>query len=110
MIDVKVFSLCKTSVTLSTVGVVSAMRRLTREAPYVTLALSLHAPNQELRQRIVPSARAFPLDKIMGAIEEYLRDTGHKRVLIEYVMVRTSTSQSHSRTGVEEQVLCLGKG
>ena len=48
------------------------------DLPGVSLALSLHAPNQELRQSIVPSARAYKLDKLMAAIDTYREKTGQK--------------------------------
>jgi adenine C2-methylase RlmN of 23S rRNA A2503 and tRNA A37 len=57
-----------------------------QEAPYVNLALSLHAPNQELRQKIVPSAQAFPLPKLMAALDDHLASV-QRKVLIEYVVV-----------------------
>ena len=48
------------------IGIVPRMLQMTREAPNIQLALSLHAPTQEMRQRIVPAGRAFKLDKVMG--------------------------------------------
>jgi adenine C2-methylase RlmN of 23S rRNA A2503 and tRNA A37 len=44
----------------------------------VSLALSLHAPNQELRQQIVPSARAYKLDKLMAAVDKYMAASKQK--------------------------------
>jgi adenine C2-methylase RlmN of 23S rRNA A2503 and tRNA A37 len=44
----------------------------------VSLALSLHAPTQELRQQIVPSARAYKLDKLMAAVDDYMARSGQK--------------------------------
>ncbi|CAN0529133.1 unnamed protein product, partial [Ectocarpus sp. 8 AP-2014] len=81
-------------ITLSTVGVVPRMKQLTIDAPETQLALSLHAPNQELRNRIVPSARAYRLDKLMDALDGHLRGVvmvggrgAGRRALIEYVML-----------------------
>lgn len=48
------------------------------DLPGVSLALSLHAPNQELRQSIVPSARAYKLDKLMAAVDAYREKSGQK--------------------------------
>ena len=73
-------------ITLSTVGVVSGIRRLAREFPKVQLALSLHAPNDDVRGRIVPTSSAFPIPKIMDAVDEYRR-AGGKGVMIEYIMI-----------------------
>ena len=61
------------------------------------LALSLHAPNQDLREKIVPSARAYPMDRLMAALDDYLTKTGNK-VMVEYVLldgVNTSTKEAH---------------
>jgi len=63
------------------------MRQLTREAPFVTLALSLHAPTQELRSTIVPSAKTYHLDDLMMALDAHVADNKNRRVLVEYVML-----------------------
>ncbi|CAM9237946.1 unnamed protein product, partial [Pylaiella littoralis] len=73
MSDSRMFKLSPRHITLSTVGVVPRMKQLTIDAPETQLALSLHAPNQELRNRIVPSARAYRLDKLMDALDGHLR-------------------------------------
>jgi adenine C2-methylase RlmN of 23S rRNA A2503 and tRNA A37 len=52
--------------------------QLAEDLPGVSLALSLHAPNQELRSRIVPSARAYKLDKLMAAVDDYSAKSGQK--------------------------------
>ena len=80
------FGLRRAAVTVSTVGVVPRIRSLARDLPGVSLALSLHAPTQELRQRIVPSARAWPLDRLLAAVEHYQRESG-PRVFVEYVLL-----------------------
>ncbi|CAM9286101.1 unnamed protein product, partial [Discosporangium mesarthrocarpum] len=95
MSDSRLFGLSPRHITLSTVGVVPRMRQLTRDAPETQLALSLHAPNQALRNQIVPSARAYRLDKLMEALDGHLQaGEGRKsqralgrRALIEYVML-----------------------
>ena len=66
----------RAQVTVSTVGVVPRIRALAAELPGVSLALSLHAPNQALRTRIVPSARAYPLERLMAAVAEYQAASG----------------------------------
>lgn len=58
--------------------ILSLGTQLVEDLPGVSLALSLHAPNQELRQSIVPSARAYKLDKLMAAIDTYREKTGQK--------------------------------
>ena len=56
----------------------SLTAQLVEDLPGVSLALSLHAPNQELRASIVPSARAYKLDKLMAAVDTYSERTGQK--------------------------------
>ena len=55
-----------------------ACAQLVEDLPGVSLALSLHAPNQTLRAQIVPSARAYKLDKLMAAVDTYSARTGQK--------------------------------
>ena len=81
------FGLRRSAVTVSTVGLVPRIRSLAKDLPGISLALSLHAPTQELRQRIVPSARAWPLDKLLAAVDDYQRESG-QRVFIEYVLLK----------------------
>ena len=69
------FGLRRSAVTVSTVGVVPRIADLAADLPGVSLALSLHAPTQELRQRIVPSAKAYKLDKLIAQIDSYQRIT-----------------------------------
>lgn len=68
--------------TVSTVGIIPRLRQLSTDLPGVSLALSLHAPTQELRQQIVPSARAFPLNRLMAAVLDFEECSG-QRVFFE---------------------------
>ncbi len=72
---------------MSTVGVVPKMKQLNRDLPGVQIALSLHAPTQETRVRLVPSAKAWPLEKLMEAVDQILAVEG-RRVMIEYIVIR----------------------
>ena len=83
MMHPQVFAIKQRSITVSTVGVTHRLASLARDLPGVSLALSLHAPNQQLRRLIVPSAQAFKLDKLMAAVDDYMSTTGN-RVFIEY--------------------------
>jgi 23S rRNA (adenine2503-C2)-methyltransferase len=56
----------------------------------VKLAISLHAPNQTLRNAIMPIAKAYPLDKLMQVIDAYVVATGN-RIFYEYIMIRDVT-------------------
>ncbi|KAL7107808.1 hypothetical protein ACP275_06G077800 [Erythranthe tilingii] len=73
-------------ITISTVGVPNTIRRLATHKLQSTLALSLHAPNQKLRETIVPSAKSYPLDAIMEDCKHYFTETG-RRVSFEYTLL-----------------------
>ncbi|CAA7406334.1 unnamed protein product [Spirodela intermedia] len=72
--------------TISTVGVPNTIRKLASHKLQSTLAISLHAPNQELREKIVPSAKAYPLDALMADCQDYFHETG-RRVSYEYTLL-----------------------
>ncbi len=74
------------SITVSTVGLVPAMRRLAGTGLPVTLAVSLHAPDDELRDRLVPVNRRWPVAEVLAAAWEYAEVTG-RRVSIEYALI-----------------------
>ena len=78
MTDSKRFGLRRSAVTISTVGVIPRILALADDLPGVSLALSLHAPTQELRQSIVPSAKAYKLDKLLAAVDTYQQKTKQK--------------------------------
>jgi 23S rRNA (adenine2503-C2)-methyltransferase len=73
-------------ITVSTAGYVPGIRRLAEEDLQITLALSLHAPNDELRARLIPLARKYPLLETMAAVREYTGRTG-RRVTLEYLLL-----------------------
>jgi len=73
-------------ITVSTVGLPKQMRRLAEENLQVTLALSLHAPNDELRRRIIPWAESIPLAELIDAARYYFDRTG-REVTLEYILL-----------------------
>ena len=84
--DPQGFNLSARSITVSTVGLVPGIRRLTALGLPITLAVSLHAPNDELRDDLVPVNRQHPLDELLAACREY-RDTTGRRLTFEYVLI-----------------------
>ena len=74
------------NLTVSTCGLVPEIRRLAEERLPITLALSLHAPTQKKREMLMPVARRFPLDEVMGACGYYFEKTG-RRVTFEYSLI-----------------------
>jgi 23S rRNA (adenine2503-C2)-methyltransferase len=73
-------------ITVSTAGYVPGIRRLAEENLQITLALSLHAPNDELRARLIPLAKKYPLAETMAAVQDYTARTG-RRVTLEYLLL-----------------------
>lgn len=73
-------------ITISTVGIVEGIRRLSLEGLKVNLVLSLHAPNQHIRKKIIPYARKYPLEEILTAMDEYSRKT-KRDITYEYILL-----------------------
>ena len=74
-------------ITLSTSGIVPGIRRLAAEDLPITLAVSLHAPNDELRNGLVPLNRRYPIAELLQAGWEYLASTG-RRLTFEYILIQ----------------------
>jgi 23S rRNA (adenine2503-C2)-methyltransferase len=73
-------------ITVSTVGVIEGIRRLAQEGVRVNLVLSLHAPNQHIRKKIIPYARKYPLEDILAAMDEYAQKT-KRDITYEYTLI-----------------------
>ncbi len=87
MTDDDAYGLSKRRVTLSTSGVVPAMDRLA-EVSDVSLAVSLHSPNDELRNELVPLNKKYPISELMAACKRYaFAGTGKRKITFEYVML-----------------------
>ena len=74
-------------ITISTSGVVDSIEKFANEPLQFNLALSLHAPNQALREKIMPIARRWKIDELLEAIDKYIEKT-NRRVSFEYVMLK----------------------
>ncbi len=82
----RAFGLGQRSITVSTVGVIRGIDRLATEGLQVGLAISLHAPNDELRRRLVPTAVPHSVRDLIAAAKRYFRATG-RRVSFEYALI-----------------------
>ena len=97
MLDDNAYGLSRRRVTVSTSGVVPAMDRLRDECP-VALAVSLHAPNDALRNVLVPINQKYPLKELMAACRRYLEKAPRDFVTFEYVMLAgVNDSVQHAR-------------
>ena len=86
MLDDSAYGLSRRRVTLSTSGIVPAMERLRERCP-VALAVSLHAPNDDLRDVLVPINQKYPLAQLMAACKRYVENAPRDFITFEYVML-----------------------
>jgi len=108
MLDDNAYGLSRRRVTVSTSGVIPGMDRLRDECP-VALAVSLHAPNDALRDRIVPVNRKYPLRELIKACNRYLEKAPRDFITFEYVMLEgVNDSEQHAREllRIAERVRC----
>ncbi len=97
MLDDFAYGLSRRRVTLSTSGVVPQIRKLAQALP-VALAVSLHAPNDELRSRIMPINDAYPIADLLAACREYLEVSPRDFITFEYVMLEgVNDAPEHAR-------------
>ena len=108
MLDDYGYGLSRRRVTLSTSGLVPAMDRLAGQLP-VALAVSLHAPDDELRDRLVPINKKYPLKELMAACKRYIKVAPRDFVTFEYVMlegINDSVDQAKQLVGLVKGVSC----
>ncbi len=99
MIDSDALDMSPRRITLSTVGLPKHIRRLAEEGLSLVLALSLHAPDDETRKRIIPTAHAHPIPDIIDALRVWQEATG-RRVTIEYTMLAGVNDSAAQARGV----------
>ena len=87
MNDARGLNMSLRGVSLSTCGLVPNMYRLADEGLPVTLSVSLHAPNDSIRQKIMPVANAYPYEDVIAACRKYSEETG-RRVVFEYALIK----------------------
>ena len=101
MLDDHAYGLSRRRVTVSTSGLVPAMDRLAERCP-VALAVSLHAPNDALRDQIVPINKKYPLRELMAACRRYLVHAPRDFITFEYVMLAgVNDAPEHARQLIE---------
>jgi len=101
MVDQDAYGLSRRRVTLSTSGIVPMIDRLGEECP-VALAVSLHAPNDALRDRLMPINRKYPLAELLAACRRYLERAPRDFITFEYVMLEgVNDGEEHARQLVD---------
>jgi 23S rRNA (adenine2503-C2)-methyltransferase len=105
------FNLGARRITISTVGLVPGIRRLAEEGKQIGLAVSLHAPTDELRDKLVPINRRYPLAQLMAACHHYVERTG-RRISFEYALINginDSPEQARQLAHLVDGLLCRAK-
>ncbi len=108
MLDDNAYGLSRRRVTVSTSGVVPIMDKLSQDCP-VALAVSLHAPNDDLRDRLVPLNKKYPLKELIAACQRYLEFAPRDFITFEYIMLQeVNDSPEHAKELIEiaKQVNC----
>lgn len=85
--DAKGISIGARHITVSTCGIIPKIKELSKLPLQINLAISLHAPNDDLRSKIMPINKAYPLKDLIATVKEYIEKT-NRRVTIEYVMLK----------------------
>lgn len=96
-------------ITVSTVGLVPAIRKLSDEKIPVTFALSLHAPDDELRDELIPVNSRWKVDEALDAAREYFEKTG-RRVSIEYALIKDMNDHAWRADLLAEKLNARGRG
>lgn len=102
------FGLGARAITLSTVGLVPMIERMADEGLQIGLAVSLHAPNDELRSKLVPINRRYPVAMLLEAVQRYIEKT-HRRVTFEYALmqgINDSPELAHELGEILAGLLC----
>ena len=87
MMDNNAYNLGKRRITLSTAGIVPGIDKLAKECP-VSLAISLHATNNYLRDKLVPLNKKYPIEQLLETCKNYSRATNDNHITFEYVMLK----------------------
>lgn len=103
------FGMSARNITVSTVGLVPAMRKLADEGIPVTLALSLHAPDDDLRSELVPINTRFGVDEALDAARAYFDATG-RRVSIEYALIKDMNDHAWRADLLGKKLNARGRG
>ncbi len=84
-------------ISISTVGIIDGIKKLSKEPMQINLAISLHAPNDKLRSEIIPINKKYPLKKLIQACQNYIEKT-NRRIMFEYILIKgLNDSPKHAK-------------
>ena len=90
------FNLGARHISISTCGIIEGIKKLADEDMQINLAISLHAPDNETRSKIMPANKNYPIEKILKAVDEYIKKT-NRQVMFEYIMLKNvNDSEEHA--------------
>jgi len=107
--DKEGFNLGARHISISTVGITEGIGKLAEEGPEVNLAISLHAPDDDLRSKIMPENKKYSIGKILAAVDDYIKKT-RRRVMFEYIMIKglnDSDEQAFKLAKLMKRPLCF---
>lgn len=102
------FNISKRNITVSTAGVVDGIEKIINDQPTVNLAISLHAPTQKLREKLMPIAKIYTINELIKACDKYSQKT-HRRITYEYIMindVNDTDENAHNLANLLRGKLC----
>jgi 23S rRNA (adenine2503-C2)-methyltransferase len=85
--DKEYFNIGARSISVSTAGIVEGIKKFSEEGLQINLAISLHAPNDELRKSLMPIDKKYPLEAVLKAVDDYIEKT-NRQVMFEYVLIK----------------------
>ncbi len=85
--DKEYFNIGARSISVSTAGIVEGIKKFSQEGLQVNLAISLHAPNNQLRESLMPIDKKYPLGDVLKAVDKYIKKT-NRQVMFEYVLIK----------------------
>lgn len=95
--DKEGFNLGARRFSISTAGIIEGIEKLAKEKLQINLAVSLHAPNDKLRSKLMPIDKKYPIKKILSSIDGYIKKT-RRRVMFEYIMIKNlNDSKEHAQ-------------
>ncbi len=93
MLDRQILSLSRRHITVSTSGIIPGIQKMMDDKLDVMLALSLHAPNQKLREELIPTiSKVYTLDLLMDQMDRFVAEED-KRIFYEYIMIKDRTDK-----------------
>jgi 23S rRNA (adenine-C8)-methyltransferase len=100
----KYFNFGQRKISISTVGIVPELKKLSKQYPQINIAFSLHTPFQDQRQELMPIAKQYSINQVMETLDEHIRKTNRK-VFIPYLMIKDTTDTDKHLNALKDLLL-----